>query len=124
MPLIPIALSRWPAMMPATCVPCPTGSTSVDGSLIRPRTIARPAIRFWFRSGFGPEPESITATVTPLPVDKVQISLAFIALIPHCDSKAGSFDACAIAALKIETDSEEMSATTPKAEKFLLEFFI
>ena len=44
------------AMIPATWVPWPFGSTSFPPSFDRPRIIERPGERFAVRSAFGPEP--------------------------------------------------------------------
>ena len=64
------------AMIPATWVPCPIGSTSVALSVERPRIIDRPGERFAVRSALGPDPESTTATKTFAPVETLQTSLA------------------------------------------------
>ena len=58
-------------------------STSAALSVMRPRVIVRPGNKFWSKSGFGPDPESMTATITPEPVVVGQTSLTFDACKAH-----------------------------------------
>ena len=89
-PAMPMSLFDCAAMIPATCVPCPIESTSFPPSESRPRIIERPGKIFCRRSLFGPEPESITATITFAPVETLQTSLACIICSPHCASYPAS----------------------------------
>ena len=87
---------------------------------MRPRTIDRPGSKFCDKSGFGPEPESMTATVTPAPVEIVWASLMFATSSPHCELKAGSFEALAIGLTAIWPQMNAIAATTQSELSFLV----
>lgn len=87
---------------------------------MRPRIIDRPDSKFCVRSGFGPEPESITATVIPAPVEIVWASLMFATSSPHCELKAGSFEAAAIGMTAIWLPMNASAATKQSELSFLV----